>query len=136
MIIFFIFNNKMEGTSNKEQILDTDRIFDHQDWKTIVVKKNKNPNTKDKIPKKMDDTTQKLLKVESKADNDELKHDKYTKEFRIAMVQKRTKTLNMTQKQLATRLNMPEKTIKEIESGRAIYNAKDYNRIKRILKIT
>ena len=52
------------------------------------------------------------------------------------MVKKRTSTLNMTQKQLATRLNMPEKTIKEIESGRAIYNAKDYNRIKRILKIT
>ena len=126
----------MEGTSNKEQILDTDRIFDHQDWKTIVVKKNKNPDTKDKIPKKMDDTTQKLLKVESKADNDELKHDKYTKEFRIAMVQKRTKTLNMTQKQLATRLNMPEKTIKEIESGKAIYNAGHYNKIKRVLKIT
>ena len=114
----------------------TERIFDHQDWKTIVVKKN-NTDTKDKPKKKkMDDTTQKLIKVETKADNDILKHDKYTKEFRLAMVKKRTSTLNMTQKQLATRLNMPEKTIKEIESGRAIYNAKDYNRIKRTLKIT
>lgn len=121
----------MEGTSN------TERIFDHQDWKTIVIKNNKNTDTKDKPKKKkMDDTTQKLIKVETKADNDILKHDKYTKEFRLAMVKKRTSTLNMTQKQLATRLNMPEKTIKEIESGRAIYNANDYNRIKRILKIT
>ena len=124
----------MEGN---ERIFDTERIFDHQDWKTIVVKNNKNTDTKDKPKKKkMDDTTQKLIKVETKADNDILKHDKYTKEFRLAMVKKRTSTLNMTQKQLATRLNMPEKTIKEIESGRAIYNAKDYNRIKRILKIT
>ena len=124
----------MEGT---ERIFDTEQIFDHQDWKTIVVKNNKNTDTKDKPKKKkMDDTTQKLIKVETKADNDILKHDKYTKEFRLAMVKKRTSTLNMTQKQLATRLNMPEKTIKEIESGRAIYNAKDYNRIKRILKIT
>jgi ribosome-binding protein aMBF1 (putative translation factor) len=76
------------------------------------------------------------MKVERKADNDELKHDVYTREFRIKMVQKRTKTLNMTQKQLATRLNMPEKTIKDIESGKAIYNAKHYNCIKRVLKIT
>ena len=31
------------------------------------------------------------MKVERKADNDELKHDVYTKEFRIAMVQKEQK---------------------------------------------
>ena len=60
------------------------------------------------------------MKVERKADNDELKHDVYTKEFRLAMVQKRTTTLNMTQKQLATRLNMPEKTIKEIANNNFI----------------
>ena len=89
----------MEGN---ERIFDTERIFDHQDWKTIVVKNNKNTDTKDKPKKKkMDDTTQKLIKVETKADNDILKHDKYTKEFRLAMVKKRTSTLNMTQKQSA-----------------------------------
>ena len=127
----------MEGTFDTERIFDTEQIFDHQDWKTIVIKNNKNNDTKDKPKKnKMDDATQKLIKVETKADNDMLKHDKYTKEFRLAMVKKRTSTLNMTQKQLATRLNMPEKKIKDIESGRAIYNAKDYNRIKHTLKIT
>tara|TARA_B100000902_G_scaffold65012_1_gene71568 strand:+ start:849 stop:1193 length:345 start_codon:yes stop_codon:yes gene_type:complete len=113
-----------------------ERIFDHQDWKTIVVKTNKKKGENKKSTKKIDNTTQKLMKVERKADNDELKHDVYTKEFRIAMVDKRTQTLNMTQKQLATRLNMPEKTIKEIESGKAIYNAGHYNKIKRVLKIT
>jgi len=114
-----------------------EQILDHQDWKTLVVKKSNKKEDENKKPsKKMDDTTQKLMKVERKADNDELKHDTYTKEFRLAMVQKRTKTLNMTQKQLATRLNMPEKTIKDIESGKAIYNAGHYNKIKRVLKIT
>ena len=113
-----------------------EQIFDHQDWKTIVVKTNKKKDENKKSTKKIDDTTQKLMKIENKADNDELKHDVYTKEFRIAMVQKRTQTLNMTQKQLATRLNMPEKTIKDIESGKAIYNAGHYNKIKRLLKIT
>lgn len=120
-----------------ERIFDTEQIFDHQDWKTLVVRKSNKKEDENKKPsKKLDNTTQKLMKVERKADNDELKHDTYTKEFRIAMVQKRTTTLNMTQKQLATRLNMPEKTIKDIESGKAIYNAGHYNRIKRVLKIT
>lgn len=116
--------------------MSDERIFEHQDWKTIVVQKSNKKNDKVKSSKKLDNTTQKLMKVERKADNDELKHDVYTKEFRLAMVQKRTKTLNMTQKQLATRLNMPEKTIKDIESGKAIYNAGHYNKIKRVLKIT
>ena len=97
-----------------KQIFNTKSIFDHQDWKTIVIKKSNKDENK-KPSKKMDDTTQKLMKVERKADNDELKHDVYTKEFRIAMVDKRTKTLNMTQKQLATRLNMPEKSINPAE---------------------
>ena len=113
-----------------------EQILDHQDWKTIVVKTNKKKDENKKPSKKLDNTTQKMMKVERKADNDELKHDVYTREFRIKMVQKRTQTLNMTQKQLATRLSMPEKTIKEIESGKAIYNAGHYNKIKHVLKIT
>lgn len=116
--------------------MSNEQIFDHQDWKTIIVKNSNKKSEIKKLAKKIDDTTQKMMKIENKADNDELKHDIYTKEFRISMVQKRTKSLNMTQKQLATRLNMPEKTIKDIESGKAIYNAGHYNKIKRLLKIT
>ena len=119
-----------------EQMSNNERILDHQDWKTLIVKTSKKKDNIVHPTKKLDNTTQKLMKVENKADNDELKHDIYSKKFRLAMVEKRTKTLNMTQKQLANRLNMPEKTIKEIESGKAIYNAGHYNRIKRVLKIT
>ena len=95
--------------------MSDERIFDHQDWKTIVVKTNKKKDENKKPSKKLDNTTQKLMKVERKADNDELKHDVYTKEFRIAMVHKRTKTLNMTQKQL-------EQLVVEIRHSDSISN--------------
>lgn len=116
--------------------MSNERILEHQDWKTLVIRKSKKKDENKNSSKKIDDTTQKLMKVERKAENDILKHDTYTREFRLAMVDKRTNILNMTQKQLATRLNMTEKTIKDIESGKAIYNAGHYNHIKRVLKIT
>ena len=69
------------------------------------------------------------------ADLDKLQHKIYTKEFRTQMVLKRTSVLKMTQKQLANKLNLPEKCIKDIESGVAIYNPVHSNKIKRLLKI-
>lgn len=113
--------------SNHEQILD------HQDWKDIVVRK-KLDKTIASNTKKVDNATQKLLSVEKKADNDELKHDKITLELR-QNIQKGRSSKGLTQKQLANSINMPLQKIQEIESGKAIYNGKDINRIKRFLKI-
>jgi len=109
-----------------------EKYLDHQDWKQLVIKKKSK-----KEPKQTTKNQEynKVKKLESKAESDQLQHDMYTVEFRKQMVFKRTSTLNMTQKQLANRLNMPEKTIKDIESGQAIYNASNYNKIKRLLKI-
>lgn len=112
--------------SNHEQILD------HQDWKDIVVRKKPVKNASN--TKKVDNATQKLLSVEKKADNDELKHDKITLELR-QNIQKGRSSKGLTQKQLANSINMPLQKIQEIESGKAIYNGKDINRIKRFLKI-
>lgn len=109
-----------------------EQYFDHQDWKQIYVKKKTKKETKQT---NKNQEYNKVKKLENKADSDQLKHNMYTVDFRKQMVLKRTSTLNMTQKQLANRLNMPEKTIKEIESGQAIYNATHYNKIKRLLKI-
>lgn len=113
--------------SNHEQILD------HQDWKDIVVRK-KHDKTIVSNTKKVDNATQKLLSVEKKADNDILKHDKITLELR-QNIQKGRSSKGLTQKQLANNINMPLQKIQEIESGKAIYNGKDINRIKRFLKI-
>ena len=113
-------------TSNQEIILD------HQDWKDIVTRKKHKKNASN--TKKVDDTTQKLIKIEKKADNDELKHDKITNVLRVKIQQGRS-SKSLTQKQLANNINMPLQKIQEIESGKAIYNAQDINKIKRFLKI-
>ena len=112
--------------SNHEQILD------HQDWKDIVVRKKYEKTITN--AKKVDNATQKLISVEKKADNDILKHDKITLELR-QNIQKGRGSKGLTQKQLANNINMPLQKIQEIESGKAIYNGKDINRIKRFLKI-
>jgi len=117
-------------TNSDEQLLD------HQDWKHIIINTKNTSNTKSNIVdvNKTQEYNQ-VKKIEQKADNDNLKHTEYPRVFRVAMVRARTNTLNMTQKQLATRLNLPEKIIKDIEAGKAIYNHQHYNKIKRTLKI-
>ena len=109
-----------------------EQIFDHQDWKDIVTRKKPVKNASN--TKKVDDTTQKLLSIEKKADNDELKHDKITNELRVKIQQGRS-SKGFTQKQFANNLSMSLQKIQEIENGKAIYNAQDINKIKRFLKI-
>ena len=60
---------------NKKEM---ESLLDHQDWKQVVVgkKKSKSHKKKNKNP----DTN--LLKLEKKAENDELKQEKITKELR------------------------------------------------------
>lgn len=116
---------------NKE---DCDKLYselDHQDWKTIVVKKKR----EDKTSKpKISNEQQKLKSIEKKADNDELKHKTITLELR-QNIQKARCLKNLTQKQLANNINLPLQVISDIESGKAIYNHQHINKIKRYLKL-
>ena len=110
--------------------------LDHQDWKTLIIhkKKDKQNNSNNNNNKNLDPNTQKLISIEKKADNDNLKHDKITKELRIQIQQARS-SKGLTQKQLANQINIPLQKISEIETGKAIYNHNDINKIKRFLKI-
>jgi len=92
---------------------EMESLLDHQDWKQIVIgkKKSKSPE-KNKNPENT-----KLLKIEKKADNDELKHDKITKELRTKIQQGRA-SKGLTQKQLANNVNLPLQKITEIEKSR------------------
>ena len=112
---------------------EMESLLDHQDWKQVVVgkKKSKSPKT---TKKRKDPENRKLLKLEKKAENDELKHDKITKELRTKIQQGRA-SKGLTQKQLANNVNLPLQKITEIENGKAIYNHKEINKIKRYLKI-
>ena len=129
--------SKTISTMNHKTIMNNNNsisYLDHQDWKQITIHpKNKN-NNNNKNKNKIDSNTQKLISIEKKADNDNLKHDKIPNDLRIKIQQSRS-SKGLTQKQLANQINIPLQKISEIESGKAIYNAKDINKIKRFLKL-
>ena len=116
---------------------NNNEIFDHQDWKTIIM--NSSLKKRDKGPivtvtkSKQTSINQTAIKLEKKVDNDELKHAKVPDELRIKIIQNRN-SKKITQKQLANGVNLPLNTIAEIESGKAIYNHQHINKIKRYLK--
>ena len=107
--------------------------LDHQDWTPQVVRKKKD-NIDGGSKKKISQAQQRDNKLMKKADNDDLKHDKITLELRVNIQQGRA-SQKWTQKDLANRCNLPVTIINEIESGKAIYNPQQINKIKRILKI-
>ena len=107
--------------------------LDHQDWKTIVIRKNPKNNVANS-KKKIDNNTLKKISIEKKAEEDNLHHKQLTVELRQS-IQKARCAKALTQKQLANNVNLPQQIISDIESGKAIYNAQHINKIKRHLKL-
>lgn len=111
--------------------------FDHQDWKTIIVKSklgvNKQPEKKVTVKKNKNNSN--ILSIEKKVEKDELKHKKIPDDLKIKIIQTRN-SKKYTQKQLANMCNLPLNIINDIESGKAIYNHQHINKIKRTLKIS
>jgi len=112
--------------------MDYEKVLDHQDWKTIVIQNPKNNTNKKKTSNKS--VNHKIISIEKKADNDQLHHKKIDQQLRLEIIKHRN-ALNLTQKQLATKINIPVSNINDIESGKAIYNHKIIQKIKRTLKI-
>lgn len=115
--------------------MNHDKFFnhlDHQDWKTITVKKNTKKT--ELLPKKKTSNLSKEKVLEKKVEEDNLKHKKIPPELKQKIIQTRC-SLSLTQKQLAQKCNLPLQIINDIETGKAIYNHIHINKIKRILKI-
>ena len=106
--------------------------LDHQDWKTIIIKKPKE-NVKSSI-KKVNNDSQKIISVEKKAEDGDLKQKKITLELRQEIMKARN-SKSITQKQLASSINLPLQIISDIESGKALYNPQHISKIKRYLKL-
>ena len=106
--------------------------LDHQDWKTIIIKKPKE-NVKNS-KKKINNDSQKKISVEKKAEEGDLKQKKITLELRQEIMKART-SKSLTQKQLASSINLPLQIISDIESGKALYNPQHISKIKRYLKL-
>ena len=77
---------------------------------------------------------QKNKKIEKQIEEGKMKHKKIPDDIRKKIQQKRGE-LNMPQKQLAQKINIQVSIINEIETGKALYNHKHINKIKRILNI-
>tara|TARA_A100001015_G_scaffold103026_1_gene114365 strand:- start:668 stop:1024 length:357 start_codon:yes stop_codon:yes gene_type:complete len=117
--------------------MDQEKYFnelEHQDWKTIKVHKKKtNTEVKESNGKKKP-VDLKAKKIEKKVEEDDLKHKKITPELKQQIIQSRC-ALSLTQKQLAQKCNFSLQIINDIETGKAIYNHVQINKIKRVLKI-
>ena len=121
---------------DKQQAIDFQQTFDHQDWKQIIIKKPKTTTEfrkENNIPKPSS-TNQKLKSIEKKAEEGDLKHKKITKELKLQIQQTRN-LKGLTQKQLAQQCQLTQQIINDIESGKAIYNHSHISKIKRTLQI-
>ncbi len=96
----------------------------YQDWEPVVLTKSKKNNSVNINPKPKED------------DNGDIpeKLKTYSKELSIAM-QNARKAKNLTQIELAKKLNIQSSIINDIECGKAIYNKKTYSTIMRHLGI-
>ena len=114
---------------------DKEIYNDHQDWETLYV----NCKTTTKGNKKVPESKKKYIpnpekKLDKQIENGKLKHNVVDSDFSKKVQQKRL-SMGLTQKQLATKLNIPVQTISEIENGKAKHNQQIVNKIKRIIKI-
>lgn len=112
--------------------------MEHQDWKTVVLNKPRAPAQKAPRPAvaTISSTTAKpAYKIEQQVDSDTGKPLNYVSpEVAKAIIGGRV-AMKLTQKELAQRLNLPEKEVKEIEAGKAVENKAVIARIKRLLGI-
>jgi putative transcription factor len=118
------------------QFLDKKQVsLDHQDWKQVTLRSKQSINQEKKqSTKKISQEQQKDRKLHKQVEEDNLKHTKITQELRTKIIQGRA-SKKWKQKDLAQKCNLPVSVINEIESGKAIYNPQQINKIKRILNI-
>lgn len=108
----------------------------HQDWKTIIVntKKSKSKVSKEENSKENNYKVKKVnieKKLDKKINEGNVKHDKYSLEF-IKNLKNYRSSNNLTQKQLAQKLNINQKLISDIESNKGLYDPKINNKLKRL----
>ena len=98
--------------------------MDHQDWNPVIFKKTEKRTHIDKKSKS-------IKKLEDD-ENDDFSHKKVTLELKLAIQQARN-ARKITQKQLATQMNLPVSIIINYENGKAIPNNRFIANLEKIL---
>ena len=102
--------------------------MEHQDWDTVYVK----PKKSQADDKKNQFVKSKEQKMNEKEEEGKLSHKKMDVNFGKDL-QKYRLSQNMTQKDIAQKLNIPAKDINEIESGKMKHNGQLMGKIKRLM---
>lgn len=102
--------------------------MEHQDWKPLIINKKNNKNEEKKQYVKT-----KEQKLKESEENGNLSHKKMDLEFGKSL-QKYRLSKNMTQKDIAQKLNISFKDINEIENGKMKHNGQLMGKIKRLMK--
>lgn len=104
--------------------------MEHQDWDTVyITPKKKNTQGDDKKKQYVKSKEQKLNEKEEQG---KLVHKKMDAGFGKTL-QKYRLSQNMTQKDIAQKLNIHVKDINEIESGKMKHNGQLMGKIKRLM---
>ena len=104
--------------------------MEHQDWNTVyVTPKKTNQESGGKNKQYVKSKEQKMNDAEEEG---KLTHKKMDLEFGKTL-QKYRLSQNMTQKDIAQKLNIPVKDINEIESGKMKHNGQLMGKIKRLI---
>jgi ribosome-binding protein aMBF1 (putative translation factor) len=109
-------------------------MYQHQDWDVVIFNKKKqssnNNNAEGSVKRIHLETPVSLQKLSE--DREDFHHKKIPKEVADAIRNKRLE-LNLTQTQLAQKINVRPQVIQEIESMKGIYDHIIINKLTRIL---
>lgn len=113
--------------------------YAHQDWKEVIMKRPREESATTPVAKGPAPTTavggKPAWKVEQQVDSDKGKPLNYVSADTARSIVGGRTAAKLTQKQLAQRLNVPEKDIKDIEAGKALENRALLARIRRALNM-
>lgn len=115
----------------------------HQDWKTVVIGKNVNKKPTELVHKQQSSQNTATItsnqkpawKIEQQVDSDTGKPLTLVPTDVAKLIIAARTAQNLTQSQLAKKLNISDKEIKDIESCKAVQNKQLISRIKKALNV-
>lgn len=107
--------------------------MEHQNWDTYYLSAEKKVNGKDKEKeKKISQGDNKEIKIDKQIEEGTMVHKKMDKNFGKEL-QKYRMSQNMTQKDIAQKINVSFKDINDIENGKMKHNGPLMSKIKRLI---
>ena len=108
--------------------------MEHQDWTPVILTKNPQKNYTQKELEEHQKKQEEKLKKKAEEDNEVKAPPKVSNELKKSLQQARI-SKKMSQKDLATKLNVPTKTITDYENGKIVPNNQFISKMEKILNV-